>query len=120
MIHPRSQRRPQLHPGTRPVFRRSVPAISESGEPAGSTATASLPVPQANFIQKLFSDPKAVTNDFYIVVMALFILALILNIFINIRVQYPRLIAGGILVIVIAGLCVMLNQNIGLFHALIL
>ena len=52
--------------------------------------------------------------------MVLFLIALMLNIFINIRVQYPKLIAGGLLVIVVAGLCIMLNQNIGFLHTVIL
>ena len=52
--------------------------------------------------------------------MVLFAIALTLNIFVNIRVQYPRLIAGGLLVIVVAGLCVMLNQNIGFLHVIVL
>jgi Cysteine-rich secretory protein family len=96
----------------------NAPSVSPTN-PAGSTAVA-LPAPQGSFIQRLFANPKMVADDFYIVVMALFLLALILNIFINIQVQYPRLIAGGLIVIVIAGLCVLLNQNIGLLHAVIL
>jgi hypothetical protein len=52
--------------------------------------------------------------------MILFLIALTLNIFINIRVQYPKLIAGGLLVIVVVGLCIMLNQNIGFLHTVIL
>jgi hypothetical protein len=75
---------------------------------------------QSNIVQELFSDPKTLANDFYLFIMVLFLLALVLNIFINIRVQYPRLIAGGLLVIVVAGLCIILNQNIGLFHATII
>jgi len=86
----------------------------------GTTAvTSPAPAPESNVIQQVASNPKALANDFYLFLMALFLLALVLNIFINIRVQYPRLIAGGILVIVIAGLCIMLNQNIGFLHVLI-
>lgn len=86
----------------------------------GATAATTPLAAQSNFIQRVFSDPKALTNDFYLFVMILFLLALILNIFVNIRVQYPRLIAGGLLVIVVAGLCIVLNQNIGFLHTVVL
>jgi hypothetical protein len=76
--------------------------------------------PQLNMFQRLLSDPKAISNDFYIALAILFALALVLNIFIKFRIQFPRLILGGMMVIVVAGLCVLLNQNIGLFHAAIL
>lgn len=99
---------------------QTVPVAAPVAASVGVTAaTAPLPA-QSNLIQQLFSDPKSLANDFYFFLMILFLLALVLNIFINIRVQYPRLIAGGILVIVVAGLCVMLNQNIGFLHTVVL
>ncbi len=84
--------------------------------PAVAIANVAAPVQQSNFIQKLFSNPKTVTNDFYFFLMMLFMFAIVLNVFINIRVQYPRLILGGLIVIVVAGLCIVLNQNIGFLH----
>jgi hypothetical protein len=88
--------------------------------PAAANDNAPAPAPQSTAIQRLFSDPKALANDFYIFLMVVFLIALTLNIFINIRVQYPRLIAGGLLVVVVAGLCIMLNQNIGFLHTIVL
>ena len=95
---------------------QTLPATASVGATA---ATAPLAV-QSNFFERMISDPKALANDFYLFVAVLFLLALVLNIFVNIRVQYPRLIAGGLLVIVVAGLCIMLNQNIGFLHTIIL
>jgi hypothetical protein len=83
-------------------------------------ATTIAPASQLNAFQQLVSDPKALADDFYIALAILFAIALVMNIFINIRVQFPRLIWGGMAVIIVAGLCVLLNQNIGLFHAAIL
>lgn len=83
-------------------------------------ATTIAPAKQLNVFQQLISDPKALADDFYIALAILFAVALVLNIFIKIRIQFPRLILGGMAVIVVAGLCVLLNQNIGLFHAAIL
>jgi hypothetical protein len=104
---------------------QSIPATSlattSASAPSVGTTAAATPLPaQSNIIQQVLSDPKALANDFYLFVMLLFLIALMLNIFINIRVQYPRLIAGGLLVIVTAGLCIMLNQNIGFLHTIIL
>lgn len=99
----------------------ATPAAVSTTAPSVGAVAATAPLPaQSNIVQQFFSDPKAATNDFYFFLMIVFLLALVLNIFINIRVQYPRLIAGGLLVIVVAGLCVMLNQNIGFLHAVIL
>lgn len=75
---------------------------------------------QSNWIQKLFSDPLTVANDFYLFLIVLFGVSLVLNIFIKIRIQYPTLITSGLIVIVISGLCILLNQNIGLLHAAVL
>jgi hypothetical protein len=94
----------------------SAPASTVAA--SGDSNTAS--VAQSNIIQLAFSDPKAMTDDFYFIIMIIFAAALILNIFIKIRVQYSQLIACGALVIVVAGLFIMLNQNIGLLHVAIL
>ncbi len=95
--------------------------VAATSAPSVGATAAATPLPaQSNIVQQLLSDPKTIANDFYFFVMILFLLAITLNIFINIRVQYPRLIAGGLLVIVVAGLCVMLNQNIGFLHTVIL
>jgi len=116
------------NPATQIVTTQTIPVTPVAGAPANSstapsvgvTAAATPLAAQSNLIQQIFSDPKALANDFYIFVMVFFLIALTLNIFINIRVQYPRLIAGGLLVIVVAGLCIVLNQNIGFLHTVIL
>jgi hypothetical protein len=100
---------------------QTVPAATNAAAPSVGTTAAATPVPaQSNIIQQLLSNPKAMANDFYFFVMVLFLIALVLNIFINIRVQYPKLIAGGLLVVVVVGLCIMLNQSIGFSHTIIL
>jgi hypothetical protein len=88
------------------------PAVTSANSDSGSFT-------QSNIVQMAFSNPKAMTDDFYFIIMTIFALALVLNIFIKIRVQHPRLIASGIFVIVAAGLFVMLNQNIGLLHVVV-
>lgn len=101
---------------------QTVPASAplQESSTAPVTGAVSAPAPQSNLVEQLLANPKALANDFYFLVMTLFLIALVLNIFVNIRVQYPRLIAGALLVIVVAGLCVMLNQNIGFIHVAVI
>lgn len=73
-----------------------------------------------NWAQWLVSNPRAVANDFCLFLMIVFAFASLLNFFIRIKIQFPRLILGGLTVIAISGLCVLLNQNIGLLHAAIM
>jgi hypothetical protein len=101
---------------------------------AGGTATTTPPTttaaiqggtirmttPQTNVFQRLISNPTALTDDFYYLLMALFAVALVLNFFIKIRIQFPRLILSGMLVVVVAGLLILYNQDFGILHAVIL
>jgi hypothetical protein len=94
-------------------------AVKNTSAQEGQAApTASLA--QSNIVQLAFSDPKAMADDFYFIIIIIFGIALILNIFIKIRVQHPQVIASGMLVIVVVGLFIILNQNIGLLHVAVL
>ncbi len=103
---------------------RGASAQTDQPTPVPATATpvqaSPAPVAQSNVVQQLLSNPKALANGFYLFLMVLFLIAIALNTFINIRVQYPRLILGGLVVIVVAGLCIVLNQNIGFLHATVI
>jgi hypothetical protein len=99
---------------------QTAPATPATTIPTTPTVAPAPVAAQSSWIQQLFSDPKALANDFYFLIMILFMIALIFNIFVNIQVQYPRLIVGGMAVIVVAGLLIMLNLNIGLFHPAVL
>jgi hypothetical protein len=96
-------------------------ATSVQASPAVASTNSNTAVPtQSNIVQLAFSDPKAMADDFYFIIMIIFAIALVLNIFIKIRVQHPQLIASGVLVIVVVGLFIILNQNIGLLHVVVL
>ena len=96
-------------------------ATSAQASPAVASTNSNTAVPaQSNIVQLAFSDPKAMADDFYFIIMIIFAIALVLNIFIKIRVQHPQLIASGVLVIVVVVLFIILNQNIGLLHVVVL
>ncbi len=97
----------------------TIPAAMTTTVPQANAA-AIQPAAQENALQRLVSNPAALANDFYYALMALFAAAIILNMFSKVRLRYPHLIAGGMAVIVVAGLLVLFNQSIGIFHAVIL
>jgi hypothetical protein len=93
--------------------------ISQMDTAVVATATASAPamatlpiaVAENNPIQNVASNPRNIVNDIYLAVILLFMVALILNIFIKIRIQHPQIIMGGMLVILIAGSFIIWNQQ---------
>ena len=76
---------------------------------AGMTAPIA---PQSNPIQHAAANPRQVVDYLYLAIIALFAVALGINIFVKIRIQYPQLIFGGMLVILVAGLLIILNQHL--------
>jgi NADH:ubiquinone oxidoreductase subunit 3 (subunit A) len=119
----------QLFVAVKGAETQTVPVGTGTATPATATATVSAVAAPATTqtsnrfesgFQWLVSDPRAYTDDFYIFMLLLFVVASILNFFIKIRVQFPRLILGGMTIIVLAGLCMILNQNVGLLHSAII
>lgn len=75
---------------------------------AGSSASVQ---PQSNFVQTVASAPREAVDYLYFAIVLFFGLALVLNVFIKVRIQHPSLIFGGMLVILIAGMLIVLNQH---------
>ncbi len=90
------------------------------GALASAQTAAQSPSPQTNFVQGAFADPRRTVDYFYFGVALLFVIALSLNIFIKIHIQHPQLILGGMLVILLAGLFIVLNQHFGASGVVIL
>jgi len=87
-------------------------AIMAGGGAAGTVAGAESPPSESNPIQAALANPLTLVNDIYLAIIALFALALGLNIFIKIRIQHAQVIFGGMLVILVAGLLIVLNQHV--------
>ena len=77
---------------------------------AGGTMPTAFP--ESNPIQSAAANPRQVADDLYLAIIALFALALGINIFVKIRIQHPQVIFGGMLVILVAGLLIVLNQHL--------
>ena len=52
-----------------------------------------------SFWQRLVSMPKTITTIIYIAIAAVFLAALVLKIFVKIKIQYPKLILNGVVVL---------------------
>ena len=89
----------------------SVTTTVKGAETVMPKPVAPSAAPQANLIQSLVADPRRTVDYVYLALASLFGLALFLNIFIKIRIQHPQLILGGMLVILVAGLFIVLNQH---------
>ncbi len=103
---------------TAPVLAAANAGTAASTNAAGNSA---VPVVRAtNPIQKLAADPRRLADYIYLAIIALFSVALILNIFVKIHIQHRELIIGGMLVILVAGLFIVLNQHMALSATTIL
>jgi hypothetical protein len=72
------------------------------------------------FLEKLIGHPKWTVNYIELIFGALILIALILAVFIKVRVQYPRLIANGAILLTIVAVTILINQFISLYQARII
>jgi len=70
----------------------------ESVEPVEILATIDKPI-KSSVLQRIFAMPKVVVDYVYLFIAAIISIALILKFFIKIKVQYPKLVFNGTLVL---------------------
>ncbi|MEK7085072.1 MAG: CAP domain-containing protein, partial [Patescibacteria group bacterium] len=125
-----------------PVEARIVPSKSEQGGGAAAEETASSseeisPVASSSFLAfskappresggerapgfytllfgRIFSNPGRIANLFYLALMMVVALAMLLNIFVKMRIQHPRLIVNGVMMLLALSSIILLNQYIAL------
>ena len=85
-----------------------------SSVPVSAQAPVSVPqpTPVTTVVQQVVANPRASMNSIYLFIAALFALALILKIFVKIRIQHPDLILGGLVTISLVGIFVIMNQHL--------
>lgn len=99
----------------------AVKGAEVQAQAAAADSTAPKPVaPQNNQVQNAIAAPRHLVNGFYLLLMGLFALALALHVFIKIRIQHPKLILSGTLVIAVAALFIVMNQHLALLGAAVL
>lgn len=80
------------------------------------TAAEAPFIPQSTNLEKLAVSPKTATNYAFVFVSVLVFLALALNILIKVRVQHPRLILNGFLMLLAIGAVLAINQHLTLYN----
>jgi hypothetical protein len=96
-----------------------IAAAQGTSETASNTATATAAgsvgvgsvAPEVNPVQSAAANPRSVADDIYFAIIILFAFALCVNLFIKVRIQHPQVIFAGMLVILVAGLLIVLNQH---------
>ena len=83
-----------------------------------------LPTPQspalrAGVFATLLASPRNITTTIYLVLLGIVLLALGLAVFIKIRIQYPHIIANGLLLIAIISSLIIFNIAIGSWQGVI-
>lgn len=79
---------------------------------------AAIKIPQQSSLpERVISSPRLTTKNLYFLISLIIILALILNIFIHIRIQYFNLILNGLLILIFIILAFFLNKYLILTSA---
>ncbi|HOX21483.1 MAG TPA: CAP domain-containing protein [Candidatus Paceibacterota bacterium] len=124
-------------PQTTPVAVKPTPVPLESSdtfvavkgaevEPGTSVTPIATPIgdeqtePRAASLEKIISQPKTTAVFIYVALGLVVLVALLLTIFIKIKIQYPRLIKNGVLLLILIGVILAINQFITLYHSQII
>jgi hypothetical protein len=76
--------------------------------------TDAIQAEQAGFIERITTQPRIVSNLLLIILATIILLALLLKIFVAIRIQHPPLIVNGVLVLLIVASAIWFNQYLSL------
>lgn len=98
-------------PASEPVF--VAVAGAQTGTVAAAPAGSAAPVIRAaNPVQTLASDPRRIVDYLYLAIALVFAFALLINFFAKLHLRHPQLIMGGMIVILLAGLLITMNQHL--------
>jgi hypothetical protein len=78
------------------------------------------PSKHAMILEKIMGEPKWTVNYIELIFGGLILIALILTVFIKIKIQYPRLIANGAILLTVVAVTILVNQFLSLYETQIL
>lgn len=105
-----------IAPSTSSASTATVPAVKGEMIALQPVVTASQP----SLAVEIASQPHSLTNYFYITLLALTGLALVLTVFVKIKIQHPQLIVNGLTIIFLITLTLLVNNFIAVYQASIL
>lgn len=97
----------------------TTPSSTNSGK-----ATSTVPVigttggaSQSSVIGRLLASPHEMTNYLYGMLFTIVLTALLLTVFVKVRIQHPRLIVNGVLMLLVIATALAANQYVALANA---
>jgi hypothetical protein len=115
---------PDTEPVPVPVLESDFVAVRGEGVDATTTPTTSVAaagtagnIPQSSVVGRLLSSPHEMTNYLYGTLFTIVLAALLLTVFVKIRIQHPRLIVNGVLMLIVIATALVANQYIALAGA---
>jgi len=75
---------------------------------------------RAAALERIVAQPKTMTKYIYLVFAGFIIISLLLAVFINIKIQYPKLVLNGVILLVLIGALIFVNHFLSLYQAKIL
>jgi len=114
-----------LNPSASPLVSESPKNSTEKESFAlmmGESEKVASPLPQVKptapaWLKSLLATPRAMTNYLFIMLFTIISLALILKIFIKIKIQHPDLIFNGVFLLLVISSFLWLNQFVALSSA---
>lgn len=82
-------------------------------------AGGNFPATTGNIMEKIISSPRAFVNYLYVIIGTIIVLALVLKIFVKMKIQHPRLIINGALILLIIASVMTFNYYLFLAQAAI-
>ncbi len=98
----------------------SVAAAKPSVEGATTAHISDATVIQPSPIDELLAKPRSTTAYVLFAIFALVACALILKIFIKIRIQHPQLIVNGVVLLLFIGIALLVNNTLAGYYATVL
>ena len=88
--------------------------VATASAPIAAQTSAAKPqfIPQTNVVQQAAVNPRSAVNSIYLFMALIFACALLINVFVKIRIQHPNLIMGGVIAVSLAGMFIVLNQHL--------
>ncbi len=77
-------------------------------------------IKNASLLEKIMGQPKWTINYIELIFGGLILIALILTVFIKIKIQYPRLVANGAILLTVVAVTILVNQFLSLYQTQIL
>lgn len=97
----------------------NLPVAVVSNEPTPTPIDDQEDVRQASFVEHIVSQPQTVADSLAMTGLIVAVLALCFAVFIKMEIQHPQLIINGLILLIVLGGILIINQHLALANSLI-